>query len=370
MRPHRPLSASVLIAVLALGVVGTAAGGSYLALTQSAIAPFAVTDATPEQRVVAGSSTIAPVRAADPRPGQLPWTVRISRSETGLQCSTVGQVKDGTFGLVGQDGTFRPLPEANADACGEPGTLLGTRVFAAKRTRDVRTVVNGVAGADLETVKVTAAGSKPRTVPHTPDGAFAFVVSGYPEDAQPVVTLRRTGGATRTYSFGSGDGFVVADPYGGRAWKLSAFGVGIGRAKKPPRLVTACVNFATARAVPDEPSVSSPPVCGLEPGRRGVKLKPLYFDTRRLSGAGPSGNFLAGNWNHHPARVAVWGSARGHRRIVVRAGSFSQVTKPRLNAAFLVFLPPKTPIKTVTVEVDGKRYGPSSGTVDPPKGIG
>src|ERR1700710_799106 len=95
----------------------------------SPITPYAATDLTPEQRVVPGTSTVAAVRASDPQGGRLKWTLRISRSETGLQCSTVGQLQGSAFGLVGLDGAFRALPEANADACGEPGTLIGARVF-------------------------------------------------------------------------------------------------------------------------------------------------------------------------------------------------------------------------------------------------
>ena len=183
---RRSFAAFGLTVALVLGVAGTAAGGTYLALRNSSIAPFAASDVTPEQRVAPGTSRVPDLRAADPEPGQPPWTLRVSRSDTGLQCSAVGQVKDGAFGLVGLDGVFRELPEANADACGEPGTLLGTRIFAAKRSRDVRTVVNGVAGEDLERVTIAVAGGQPRTVPHSAEGGFAFALRGYPEDAQPV----------------------------------------------------------------------------------------------------------------------------------------------------------------------------------------
>ena len=91
----------------------------------SPIAPFAPSDVTPEQRVAPGTSAVCTLRAADPERGQPAWTLRLARSDTGLECSTVGQVHDGAFGLVGLDGAFRALPEANADACGEPGTLSG-----------------------------------------------------------------------------------------------------------------------------------------------------------------------------------------------------------------------------------------------------
>jgi hypothetical protein len=349
---------------------------SFVAVALSAalvspIAPFAPSDTTPEQRVAPATSVLSTLRAADPQRGQPAWTLRLARSETGLQCSTVGQVRDEAFGLVGLDGAFRAIPEANADACAEPGTLLGARVFAAARSADVRTVVYGVAGAGVKRVTVTVAGGRPEVVPSTAEGAFAAVLRRYPEDAQPVVAIERTDGTTRTEAFAGGNGVVVADPFGGRAWRLTAFGFGTPRQAKPPRLQTICVNFSTARAVPGEPNASSPPVCGLQPGRPGVKRRTLFFTTRRLSGAGPSGDFLAGNWNHHPPRVAVWGLAREAKRIVVRAGSLRVAVTPRLNGGFLALLPSATRTGSVTVQVDGRRFGPSFGTVarpQPPRG--
>jgi hypothetical protein len=76
---------------------------------------------------------------------------------------------------------------------------------------------------------------------------------------------------------------------------------------------------------------------------------------------------MGGDWNHHPARTAVWGSARGHHRIVVRAPGATREVAPKLNGGFLVLFPPSTDPATVTVEVDGKRYGSTFGTVDPPR---
>ncbi len=337
---------------------------SAVALGAALIAPVAPTDTTPEQRVAPASSAVTTLRAADPESGQPAWTLRLARSETGLQCSTVGQVSDDAFGLEGLDGTFRVLPEPNVDACGEPGTLLGARVFAARQVENVRTVVYGVAGAGVTRVSIAVAGGRTQVVPHTAEGAFVAVLRGYPEDAQPSVTIARADGSERTQSFAAKHGFVVADPYGGRAWKLEAFGFGGSRAAKLQRT---CVLFATARSVPGDANVSSTPVCGLEPARRGVKHRALYFATRRLSGAGPSRNYLAGNWNHHPARVAVWGIARDAKRITVIAGSLRVRTAPRLNGGFLVFLPPSTRAASVHVVIDGKRYGSSFGTVTPPK---
>ena len=357
-----------LAAALVLAVAGTAAGGTYLALRSSSIAPFADEDVTAEQRVEPGTSRVVDLRAADPDRSAPPWALRLSRSDAGLLCTTVGQVRDGEFGLVGLDAVFRGLPEANADACGEEGAMIGTRVFAARRFRDVRTVVNGVAG-DLERVTLAARGGPPRAVPHSAEGAFVAVLAGYPEDAQPVVTLHRRDGSRREYEFARDD-FVVVDPYGERAWRLESFGYGQpikpGAPRPPtPRRQPSCVNFAKARAVEGELHVLSPPVCGWQSGRRSGPHDTLFFHTRRLSGdSEPGAHVMAtGDWNGHPPRVAVYGSAREHREIVVTAAGFRAVTKPKLNGAFLVFLPPRTRPADVAVEVDGRRHGASFGTI-------
>jgi hypothetical protein len=365
VRRLRHASALGFVAALLLGAGGTAAAATYLALRNSSIAPFAADSTTPEQRVEPGTSRVLDLRAADPARGVAPWVLRVSRSAAGLQCSTVGQLQGNAFGLVGLDGQFRDLPEANADACGDD--LLGTRVFSARKTRDVRTVVYGVAGSSLQRVTVAVAGGNPRTLRHTPEGGFLAVLRGYPEDVQPVVTLERAGKSKR-YPFADG-GFVVPDPLGGRAWKLQSWGFGTPRGKKPLARQTGCVSFMTARGVPGEANVSSPPVCGLEPARPGVPTDTLFFTARRLSGdrRPGEGSFMRGDWNHHAPRTAVWGSVRGHHRIVVRAAGATRVVAPKLNGGFLVLFAPSVDPASVTVEVDGKRYGSTFGTVDPPR---
>ena len=165
--------------------VALAAGTSGSSASAAPIPPFGDSENPPEQRVSVGSGTVLTLRAPDPEGGQPPWTLRVSRSITGLECSAVGQLDGEAFGLLGLDGAFRALPEANADACGRPGTLVGARVFAARRPRNVRTVVSGVAGPGLRRVTLEA-GGRARTVPHSSEGAFVHVLRGYPEDVRPL----------------------------------------------------------------------------------------------------------------------------------------------------------------------------------------
>ena len=156
------------------------------------------------------------------------------------------------------------------------------------------------------------------------------------------VAIRRTRSRSSPSSAPTGDAhdafarrWLHVAAVGGRAWRLTPSGSAAGRgaasttaelrvrARRPGRAERQLAARVRAR--------SPPP---------GVKRKSLYFATRRLSGAGPSANFLAGNWNDHPARVAVYGVARGAKRIVVRAGlaaragqAAAQRRLPRLPAA-------------------------------------
>jgi hypothetical protein len=302
------------------------------------------------------------LRAVDPDPGRPPWTLRLSRSRTGLLCSTVGQVDDQDFGLVGLDNRFRGIPEANADGCGQDveddATLLGTRIFDGSRDRDVRTVVDGVA-EHLASVTVSERGHPARPVAHSPEGGFLLVLRGYPEDVQPVVTLRFADGHVRRNRFAA-DPRIVADPFGERAWRIESFGFGVGSkpGKRPPRptSVPHCVRFLKARVLPGRRNAFSPAVCG---------VSRLFFTTRRLSGDSDSRDILlAGDWNGHPARTAVYGQARG--RVVVTAPGERHLVDAGEHGPFLVILPATVDPAKVHVETGGRGYGPVHATVKDP----
>jgi len=201
-RPARrvlPLAAALAIVVAASGAAATLTvlRGSPLPAPSEKVAGK---QATP----VPGTSRIEPMRARDPG-GAPPWALRVARSKTGLVCSTVGQVVDGDFGIVGLDRRFRALPDAAVDSCGQlrhnATSLIGARVFDAPRRRDVRTVVNGFAGSELRSVSVEAGGS-PRTLPVGPDGTFVLALRGYPEDIGIRVTLRFADGHVERHVLG------------------------------------------------------------------------------------------------------------------------------------------------------------------------
>jgi hypothetical protein len=297
LRRRPPLRTLLLAAALLAVTAGTAAAGTLLALRGSAIpAPQAV---PPEQTPVPSTSRVSVIRAADPASGVPPWTIRVARSQTGLVCSTVGQVSGGRFGLVGLDGRFRAIADGVSDSCGAErqgaASLIGARVFDAARRADVRTVVSGVGGSALRRVEVQTVSGR-RRVPVV-GGAFAVVLRGYPEDDAIRATLTFASGRREVHDFGRSP-YAVPDPLGGPAWRTTAFMLsGDGRS---------CASFHWARAVRGAPQ--SPGVCGdLGAGRH---RHGWYFAVRRIepgTGGPPFEPVGEGAWGDHPARTAVWG---------------------------------------------------------------
>lgn len=312
----RPVGSLLLAAVLGLGVAGTAGAGTLLALRDDVIGAPAARDVPAEQMPARGSSRLASVTAPDPERDALPWTVRVARSRTGLLCSTAGRRRGADFGLVGLDDRFRRLPVRVTDGCGilrrNATSLVGARVFDADEPGDVRTVVNGVAGATLRSAAIEAGGQR-QPVPVGRGGTFVAALRGYPEDLGVRVTLRFADGHAERHPFGVSE-FVVPDPAGGRAWRVESFAFGVRPGEPPnPRV---CARFAPARRLRNGPS--SPPACG----ELGVRRQRGYFAAiRRLKpGAGGTDFLTTGNWRDHPPRTAVWGTAGQDVRSVTVVG--------------------------------------------------
>lgn len=312
--PWGPWSLRTVLAAVALaGTTAAAAGaGTLYALRGSVIPAPAAVDVPREQTPVPGSARVSALRVADPAGDAPPWTLRIARSDTGYLCSTVGQVQDGDFGIVGLDRRFRPLAEGIADSCGQEqrgtASLIGARVFDGRTPREVRTVVNGVAGTGLRRVDVETAGGTTRAAVDPQAGAFAAVLRGYPEDLGLRVRLRFADGRMQREDLGW-DPTLVLDPEGGRAWRAQGTMVS-GDAKS-------CVSFSWARQERNAPT--SPVVCG-DLRAPNDHLYGIAFAVRRLAGkrviASPLG--WRTSWRAAPPRTAVWGPAgEDVRRVTV-----------------------------------------------------
>lgn len=294
----------VLAIAIAVGAASAAAAATLYTLRGSVIPAPAAVDVPPSQRVVPDSAQVSSLRIADPEAGVAPWTIRVGRSSTGNVCSTVGQVVDGRFGLIGMDGRFRELAPGASDSCGQErknsATLVGARVLAAKRRQDVRTVISGVAGDTLRRVQLkTSRGVS--DVRRSDGGTFVAVFAGYPEDIGAEVTLTYADGHRETEPLGV-DPSVVLDPEGGPAWKAQGYATGDDARQ--------CTWFAHARQ--SRTMASSPGVCGLlsDPRTDGRVRKGFFVAVRRLpSGAsrGATDDTFAGRWRGSPARTAVWG---------------------------------------------------------------
>jgi hypothetical protein len=343
--PRRPpLRSLLLAAALLVLLAGTAAGGTLLALRGSVIpAPDAV---PPEQTPAPGTSRVSSIRAADPQRGLLPWTIRVAQSETGLLCSTVGQVdpSDGAFGLVGLDGRFRRIAEGVSDSCGavhDGGvSLIGARVFDAARRADVRTVVSGVGDRRaIARVEVTTAPGGPVRVPVV-DGRFVVALRGYPEDRAIRATVIYKNGRREVHDFGH-SASVTPDPLGGPAWKLQAFAFsGDGRT---------CASFTYARTGRVAPR--SPAACGdLGTGRRRtgffVEARALYPGLKTRAGTA-----WASDWRDGPSRTAVWGGVGDDVRSVAVAGRPVALTPSR---SFLMVLAPKVDPASIVTHITYK----------------
>lgn len=350
---------TVLVAIaLSFGVTAGAAAATLLALRGSVIPAPAKEDVPPTQTPVPASSHVSPLRVADPDAGVPPWTLRIARSETGYTCSTVGQVRDGRFGLVGMDGRFRTMAEGVTDACGEEqrgarATLVGARVFEGRRPEDVRTVVSGVAGAGLRSAVVESRDGQRMLPLHR--GAFLGVLRGYPENLGVQVVLRFADGHREVEPLGRAPG-VVLDPEGGNAWKTRGFSVsGDGRD---------CTAFGWARQRGDAPQ--SPAVCGRIRYRSGPSRRSpprsagLYFAIRRLADPAraivraPRGfGFYTGRWRGMAPRTAVWGAVGNDvRRVVVLAPDGEHAADVPMGGSFVVVLPGSIAADRVRVRVD------------------
>jgi hypothetical protein len=343
-RGRSSLRTALMAAAIVVLTAGTAAAGTLLALRGSVIlAPEAV---PPEQTPASGTSRVSELRAADPASGEPPWTLRVARSETGLLCSTVGQVQGGRFGLVGMDGRFRTIAEGVSDSCGserhDAASLIGARVFDARRRPGVRTVVSGVAGSTLHSVELDAGGQS-RRVPIGDGGTFLAPLRGYPEDLAIRVTLRFASGRREIHDFGRSPS-VVPDPAGGPAWRTQGFAMSGDR--------RTCVTFAPARQRPEAPV--SPAACG-DLGE-GMHRHGFFFAVRRITpgtGGLPIDWPGEGHWGHTPARTALWGAMGEDVRSVTvqRPGHPPQAIVIPVSRTVLAVFGPDVDPATLTVRV-------------------
>ncbi len=353
-----------LSTVLVLGLVGTAAAAATLTLLRGSPIPGPrAADLQPSMTVRPDTARVLDLRAADPTGQGLPFALRTAASASGLTCATVGQVDGGDFGLVGNDGRFRELPETIVDGCGElrpdDAAVAGARVIQADRYEDVRTVVYGIGGSELRSADLIVRGK--RRALQVEDGAFVTVVAGYPEDSALSLRLQFAGGRRASYPLGQAD-TTVLDPTGPA---LSLFPMGIGGLGGN----FSCVDLRPARATGTQSRPATPPACTPSPrrsrtvnGMRTVTIRagaPWYFDVRTFQPGDrapkPRDGLIIQAWRWHlpEARTVVWGSVRPQlvTRVLIKSGGV-EVARVRRNSpsgAFGVVLPATIAAKDVDV---------------------
>jgi hypothetical protein len=362
---RRTVRSVALAVVLLVALAATAAAATVWVLRGSPIPTPAERDVQPTMRPLPHSQHLLALRAADPEGGPS-WGIRVGRSQTGLVCSTVGQVVAGQLGVVGFDKRFRPLPDGVLDSCGQERedapALIGARVFDAPVRADVRTVVNGVAGRTVRSVALlTTTGRRP--LPIGERGAFVTAVRGYPEDLALRVELRFADGHVQVQNLGA-DRFIHPDPRRGPAWKVWAW--------MTSSYDGTCVSFAPARPGTNPPT--APAACGHSLGpRNGGQRDPWFFAIRRLA-PGDHGRtgMMPWDWHRSPARTAVWGSVRRDRvrSLIVRGPDGARNVRPTINGSFLAIYGPKVQPGQLSVELvltDGRHltFHRSTGLITP-----
>lgn len=338
-QPRRRRLRSIAIAfAVAVPVAATSGAATAVVLRQTVISAPTPEQVPDEQTPLAGTAVVSPLRATDPGGGP-PWTLRVARSKTGYTCTTVGQVQDNVFGLVGLDGVFRRLPGELSDACGQGGTLTGARVMAAAHRRDVRSVVYGVAGDDLRKATLLTA-TADRALKVGAGGTYVAVVRGYPEDHMLDLRLEFADGRTERHKFANAPS-TIPDPEGAQAWAVDRLVMGT-------RYRCAFVRQARASG---EQRVKSPTAClGLR------KSKRTWIADARILRPGDKGvpGFDRWTWLDAPERTVVWGVSRRNKDLrevlLLGAGAPKRLTISK-RGAFAAVLPPTTKPKNLSLQV-------------------
>lgn len=351
-----------LAAAMLLGVTGTTATATVIALRATAITAPDPSVVPASQTPRADGETLLGLRARDPT-GQDPWALRRSVGETGLTCTTVGQVRHGVFGIVGTDGVFRAIPSSVTDACGQE-VLLGARVVAGA---PVRSVVAGIAGTGTRAVELrTSSGA--RRLPLGPNGSFLVTVRGNPEDQALEVAITNAAGVTTVRSAGRQPS-LVPDLDGAPAWRMER--LVLGTRALCNHLRDARQNNPGGFSVKKDqafPWSSTPSAC-LDPRQQDVSV---VADARRFA-PGQQGvpGFDRWAWRARPARTVLWGITR-YPGLVTALELRGAPGRPRpvtvaSNGTFAVILPRSVDPKTLSLVVrlaNGKRR-----TVIPGRGL-
>lgn len=341
---RRSLGAGIVV----LTGVGTTAAATAVTLRGTVIPAPDPRIVPTAQAPVAHTTIVATPRSADPAGGPA-WALRLTRSRGGLTCSAVGQVNAGSFGIVGQDGLFRPVPPAISDACGRR-LLLGARLVDDVNPQRLRSVVYGVAGEGTRRVVLrTIRGAVQLQVGS--GGTFVAALRGYPEDNGVRISITNASGRTQTHAIGTGRG-LVTDLDGAPAWALET--LTLGTRARCARMVDARADLrATTGTGPNGNRASVPTAC-LDPR---TNTAWAAYAQRFHRGQGGVPGFDRWDYRQRPARTIVLGVVRRAetvRSITVGGNAMPRprTIRPSYRGAFGLVLPPTVDPRRLTITVN------------------
>lgn len=331
--PRRRWWHGVALSLVAALGFATSATGTVVALRNTVISAPDPGVLSAAQTSLESSAVLAQPRSADPAGGP-PWALRLTRSQTGQTCTTVGQVRDDAFGIVGQDKVFRRIPASVTDACGR-GLLLGSRIVSAPTARATRSIVYGVAGGGARKATLIT-GDARRKLTLGERGTFIAALPGYPEDTAARVELVERNGSVSRHDLGARPG-LVADIRGAAAWRLRRYTAGtrqycaqIGDARRPNRV--SALTDAAGRGT------TAPTACIAQRGRFDWAAQAL----RLRPGQGGVPGFDRWIYQGRPPRTLLLGVALTSglltRVTVTGAGAPRELT-PTPGGAFALLLP-------------------------------
>ena len=334
LRTRRWLRGAALALAIALGVAATAA--ATVAALRGTVIPAPDARVLPaDQTSLDSTSVLTAPRSADPAGGP-PWALRLTRSQTGLTCTTVGQVRDGVFGIVGEDRVFRQIPTAVVDSCGR-GLLLGSRIVAAPTIRAARSIVFGVAGSATRSVALVTVGGGRRLLKVGQRGTFVAALRGYPEDTAARVEITAADGRVTRRSLGARPG-LVPDLAGAPAWRLERYELGtrqycarLGDARRP-------IDRFNSSTGPNGGGSSLPTTCISRRDRFAWAARAL----RVRSGQRGVPGFDRWHYTGRAPRTILLGVARDSglvTRVTVTGAGAPRVLTPTSNGTFALVLP-------------------------------
>jgi hypothetical protein len=185
---------AVLAGSVAAAVLGVAAASAVTGATKE--------DAPPSVKAKPGSAKVG-ARHPDPGGGS-PWAVRRYTSTSDAACAEAGRYDGRDFGATDQQGDVENQPADEAGVCSdltEDPAVIAINQIGARDGQDARTVVFGVAGADVVAVRFAEGAQSRQEIELDGERTFAVVIDGLVDPASLPVELELADGSVVTQTW-------------------------------------------------------------------------------------------------------------------------------------------------------------------------